>query len=54
MGTIVAVTAGLCLWIVMWAVGLQAIVGIIVTILIVVLALAVRMTLPYLPGNSRE
>jgi hypothetical protein len=54
MGTILAVTAGLCIWIAMWALNIQAIVGIIVTIIIVVIALTVRMLLPYLPGNTRD
>jgi uncharacterized membrane protein YbhN (UPF0104 family) len=54
MGTIVAVTAGLCIWIAMWALNIQAIVGIIVTILIVVVAMMVRMLLPHLPGNTRD
>lgn len=54
MGTILAVSAGLCLWLAMWALGIQAIVGIIATIIIVLLALSVRMLLPYVPGNRRE
>jgi hypothetical protein len=54
MGTILAVTAGLCLWLVMWALNIQAIVGMIATVLIVIVALGVRMVLPYLPGNTRE
>ena len=54
MGTILAVTAGLCIWIAMWALNIQALVGIIVTILVIVIALMVRMLLPYLPGNTRD
>lgn len=54
MGTILAVTAGLCVWLIMWALDIKAIDAFIVTVLIVVVALTVRMILPYVPGNRRE
>lgn len=54
MGTTLAATAGLCLWLVMWALNIQAIVAIIATIIIVLLAVSVNMLLPYVPGNRRE
>ncbi len=51
MGVIVATTAGLILWIVMWALGVKAFDAFMITVLIAVVAATVRMLTPYLPGN---
>jgi hypothetical protein len=52
MGLILTATAGLCLWIVLWATdvfgGFDAI---LIGILMVLVAIAVRQLLPYLPGR---
>ena len=51
MGVISAITVGLLLWIVLWALGYKAIDGFMLTVLIAVVAVGTRMLLPYLPGN---
>jgi len=53
MGLILTGTAGLCIWIVLWATdvfgGFDAI---LIGILMVLVAIAVRQLLPYLPGRQ--
>jgi hypothetical protein len=51
MGVIVATTAGLILWLVMWALGVKAFDAFMITVLIAVVAATARMLAPYLPGN---
>jgi hypothetical protein len=52
MGLIVTATAGLCLWIVLWATQLfNGLDGIIVAICMVLVAIGVRNLLPFLPGR---
>lgn len=53
MGTILATTAGLCIWLIMWSVDVKALDAFLVTLLIMILALTVRMLLPFVPGNRR-
>jgi hypothetical protein len=52
MGLILTATAGLCIWIVLWATdvfgGFDAI---LLAIVMVLVAIAVRNLLPYLPGR---
>jgi hypothetical protein len=52
MGLVLTATAGLCIWIVLWATdifgGFDAI---LIGIVMVLLAIAVRQLLPYLPGR---
>ena len=52
MGLVLATTAGLVIWLVLWAIGQKAIDAFMITLLIVVLALAGRMLAPYLPGRQ--
>jgi hypothetical protein len=52
MGFVLATTAGLIVWIVLWATGAKAIDAFLVTVVIVVVALVVRITLRYLPGRT--
>jgi hypothetical protein len=54
MGVILAATAGLIVWIVLWAIHVKALDAFLLTLLIVVVAQTVRMVLPYLPGNRPE
>ena len=51
MGIVLATTLGLCLWVVLWALGTKAFDAFMLTILIVMMAAAARIFSPYLPGN---
>jgi uncharacterized integral membrane protein len=51
MGSVVAITAGLVLWIVLWSIGVKAFDAFLVTMLIALLAGTARIITPYLPGN---
>ena len=53
MGTILATTFGLILWLVLWALGVKAFDAFMLTVLIALVAATVRMIAPYLPGNRR-
>jgi hypothetical protein len=53
MGFAAAVTAALGLWLILWALGAKAFDSFLVSILIMVLAVAVKMLAPYAPG-ARE
>jgi hypothetical protein len=54
MGVVVATTAGLIIWLVLWALGQKAIDAFMITILIALVAVTLRMVSPYLPGNRRS
>jgi hypothetical protein len=52
MGLILIATAGLCIWIVLWAVNaFSGFDSIMIGIVMVLLAVAIRQVLPYLPGR---
>jgi hypothetical protein len=52
MGLILTATAGLCIWIVLWATNLfSGFDSILIGIVMVLAAIAVRTVLPYLPGR---
>jgi hypothetical protein len=51
MGLILTATAGLCLWIVLWALNVSGFDAILIAVLMVLLAVAARQLLPYLPGR---
>ena len=52
MGLIITATAGLCIWIVLWAVNLfSGFDSIMIGIVMVLVAIGVRQLLPYLPGR---
>jgi hypothetical protein len=51
MGLILTATAGLCLWIVLWSLGISGFDAILIGILMVLIAIAVRGVIPYLPGR---
>jgi hypothetical protein len=51
MGLILTITAGLCLWIVLWALGLSGFDAILIGILMVLIAVSVRTVIPFLPGR---
>ena len=51
MGLIITATAGLCLWIILWALNISGFDAILIAVLMVLIAIAVRNLLPYLPGR---
>jgi hypothetical protein len=51
MGIVVATTFGLVVWLVMWALGIKALDSFLITLAVVVVAAAVKIVAPYLPGN---
>jgi hypothetical protein len=52
MGLILTATAGLCLWIVLWALGTSGFDAILIAIVIVLIAIVIRNLLPFLPGRQ--
>jgi hypothetical protein len=54
MGLVLATTFGMIIWIVLWAIGAKAFDAFMITVLIAIVAVTVRMLLPYLPGNRRS
>lgn len=52
MGVIVTATAGLCLWIILWSLGMSGFDAILIAIVMVLVALAVRSVLPQLTRRS--
>ncbi len=51
MQLVVTATAGLSLWIVLWALGIKAFDGFMLTIAIIVGGIIIQLLLPILPGN---
>lgn len=52
MGLILTATAGLCIWIILWAADLfGGFDSILIGVAMVLIAIAVRNLLPYLPGR---
>jgi hypothetical protein len=52
MGVIITATFGLCLWIVLWAIGFASgFDGFLIGIALVLVAIGVHNLLPYLPGR---
>jgi hypothetical protein len=54
MGTIIATTFGLILWLVLWAIGVKAFDAFMLTVLIALVAVTLRMLAAYMPGNRRS
>ena len=54
MGLVLTTTAGLCLWVVLWATGVKAFDAFLLTLGMIVLAVTARMILPSLPGSRSE
>jgi hypothetical protein len=52
MGLVLTTTAGLVLWIVLWAIGVKAIDGFMITLLLVLLGATGRILSQYLPGRE--
>ena len=51
MGVILTATAGLCIWIVIWALNVSGLDAIMITIVMVLVAVGVHNLLPFLPGR---
>jgi hypothetical protein len=54
MGVLLTTIAGLVIWIVLWALGVKSFDAFIITIVMVVIASALSIVTPHLPGNRRE
>jgi hypothetical protein len=54
MGLVLTTTAGLMLWIVLWATGVKSFDAFLLTLGLIVLAATVQMALPSLPGGRRD
>jgi len=52
MGLVIATTIGLVAWIVLWAIGFQALDAFLITMLVVALGATGRQLAPYLPGRE--
>jgi hypothetical protein len=53
MGLIITATAGLCLWLVLWALNIfSGFDGILIATAMVLVAIGVRNLLPFLPGRQ--
>jgi hypothetical protein len=51
MGLVLTTGAGLCLWIIVWALNVSGLDAFFITIVLVLVAIGVRNVLPYLPGR---
>jgi hypothetical protein len=51
MGLVLTATAGLCIWIIIWALNVSGLDAIFLAIAMVLIAIGVRNLLPYLPGR---
>ena len=54
MSLVVATTAGLVLWIVLWSMEMKAVDAFLITLAIVLVTATVRIVSPYLPGNRSD
>jgi hypothetical protein len=52
-GVLLTLIAGLVIWIVLWALGAKGFDAFMITVVMVVVAAAVHVIVPYLPGNRR-
>jgi hypothetical protein len=51
MGLIITGAAGLCLWIILWSLNISGFDAILIAVLMVLIAIAIRNLLPFLPGR---
>jgi hypothetical protein len=54
MGLLLTFIAGLVVWVVLWAIGAKGFDAFMITVALVVVAAAVRLVAPHLPGSRRE
>jgi hypothetical protein len=51
MGLLLTLISGLVVWIVLWAIGVKGFDAFMVTAVMLLIAVATRIVLPFLPGN---
>jgi hypothetical protein len=51
MGLLLTVIAGLVVWIVLWAIGVKGFDSFLLAVVMIVIAAAMRLVWPFLPGN---
>ncbi|MHB8656424.1 MAG: hypothetical protein ACYC91_00490 [Solirubrobacteraceae bacterium] len=51
MGLVLTATAGLCLWIILWALNISGFDAIMIAVVMVLVAIGIRNVLPFLPGR---
>jgi hypothetical protein len=54
MGIVLTITAGLVVWIVLWALGSKAFDAFMITAVIALIGATIRILVPYFPGNRRS
>jgi hypothetical protein len=54
MGVLITLIAGLVVWVVLWAIGAKSLDAFVITLLMLIIAAALRLLVPYLPGRRRE
>ena len=54
MGLLLTTTAGLVIWIVLWAIGVKSVDAFLITIVMVLVAAMAHMLAPFIPGNRRD
>jgi hypothetical protein len=54
MGILVTLIAGLVVWIVLWAFGIKSIDAFMITLAMLIVAVAGRILSPFLPGNRTD
>jgi hypothetical protein len=54
MGVLLTLITGLVVWVVLRAIGAKAFEAFLLTLVMLVVAAAVRLLVPYLPGNRRQ
>jgi hypothetical protein len=54
MGLVLTTTAGLVVWIVLWAIGVKSFDAFLLTLGMIIIAATVRMILPSLPGSRGD
>jgi Mn2+/Fe2+ NRAMP family transporter len=54
MALVVATTAGLVVWVVLWAIGFKAFDAFLITLVIVLLTAVARSVIPSLPGRRES
>jgi hypothetical protein len=51
MGLILTATAGLCLWIILWALNVSGLDAILIAVVMVLIAVGIHQLIPFLPGR---
>jgi len=54
MGLLLTTIAGLCIWIVLWAIDVKSFDAFLITLAMVIVAATLRIVAPYLPGNRPD